>query len=89
MNKQEAEQFREAQRRAAPGFLEEAQRDQPFYGNGTRYQNIWGQPAHWWQISFDTSRASSRAARNVSLLLACFAWMTVLIVLLVSLFHGW
>ena len=39
--------------------------DRFFEGDGSRYQNIWGKPPHWWNISFDTQSKPQRAARNV------------------------
>ncbi len=39
--------------------------DQPFGGDGSRYQNWAGKPPHWWNISYDTHSAPQRAVRNV------------------------
>lgn len=87
MNKQEAVWFRDSQRqldRQAGEFLRQAREDQPFYGNGVRYQNLWGNPARWWQISYDTSRRSNRLGRGI--VLSFYAAM-VLIGAVLSLVH--
>ena len=39
--------------------------DQPFGGDGSRYQNWAGQPPHWWNISYDTHSRAQRTVRNV------------------------
>jgi hypothetical protein len=38
--------------------------DRPFGGNGSRYQNWLGRPAHWWNISFDTHSRAQRMSQG-------------------------
>jgi hypothetical protein len=39
--------------------------DRPFGGDGSRYQNWAGQPAHWWNISYDTHSRAQRTVQGV------------------------
>jgi hypothetical protein len=43
--------------------------DRLFGGDGSRYQNWAGRPAHWWNISYDTHSRAQRAVRDVFRLL--------------------
>lgn len=39
--------------------------DKPFGGNGTRWQNWAGQPAQWWNITYDTHSKAQRAVQHL------------------------
>lgn len=59
------------------GLTPEQRADQPFHGNGTRYQNMWGSRPKWWQISYDTSTQGGRLAQGLSKLFALIILVSV------------
>jgi len=83
MNRQEAEQFnRLREQMEEQNRLQMALRDEPFHGNGIRYQNVFGGPANLWQYSFDTSTRRGRAGQQIRrAVLAVFVILLIVTIL--------
>lgn len=69
--------------REQSSVVQRALNDQPFYGNGARWQNVFGHRARWWQFSYDTSKASGRAGQAFMRLAVTVGAVWFLVLLLI------